>query len=212
MNKTLLLISVLLIGLFILFMIIRNPNIPKTGDFSLITPTKAPPSPTQIPVPTIITTQDESATSSGKDKKDLVTDSVVVTMETSKGTIELLLYKKYAPNTVENFLKKGQSGYYTNLMFHRVEDWVIQGGDPLGNGTGGGEMLTELNDKPFIAGSFGVARKNDIRVSNDSQFFITKKESPHLDRQYTNFGIVTKGMDVVNAIEIGDKILKITIQ
>ena len=93
-----------------------------------------------------------------------------------------------------------------------MEDWVIQGGDPLGNGTGGGKMQTELNNKPFIVGSLGVARGQDINVSNDAQFFITKKESSWLDGQYTNFGIVEKGMDVVEKIQIGDKILGITIE
>lgn len=130
---------------------------------------------------------------------------------TSKGNIEVTFYPQEAPKTVENFLSKAQSGFYKNLTFHRVEDWVIQGGDPLGNGTGGGKMLTELNDKPFVVGSLGVARGPDIKVSNDAQFFITKKDSSHLNGQYTNFGMVTKGMDVVEKIAIGDKILGIQI-
>ena len=138
--------------------------------------------------------------------------SGVITIKTTKGDIALTLFKKDAPKTVENFIKKAKSGFYKNLTFHRVEDWVIQGGDPLGNGTGGGKMQTELNNKPFIVGSLGVARGQDINVSNDAQFFITKKESSWLDGQYTNFGIVEKGMDVVEKIQIGDKILGITIE
>lgn len=134
------------------------------------------------------------------------------TIKTSKGDIEIQLYHEDAPKTVENFVKKAQSDYYKNLTFHRVEDWVIQGGDPLGNGTGGGSIPTELNKKPFGVGAVGVARAGDIKVSNDSQFFITKKDASWLNEQYTNFGQVTKGMDVVNKMEIGDKILSISVQ
>lgn len=129
------------------------------------------------------------------------------TIQTSKGTIELELYEDKAPGTVANFVKKAKEGFYKNLTFHRVEDWVIQGGDPLGNGTGGGKMPTELNDVPFVAGSLGVARGGDIKVSNDSQFFICTTDCNWLTGQYTNFGKVTKGMDIVKKIAINDKIL-----
>lgn len=138
------------------------------------------------------------------------TKSSTVTIKTSKGDIVLSLYPDVAPKTVENFVNKSKSGFYNNLTFHRVEDWVIQGGDPKGNGTGGGDMPVEFNTKPFIVGSLGVASRGDGKIQNDAQFFITKKESSWLNGQYTNFGIVTKGMDVVNKMEIGDKILGIT--
>jgi peptidyl-prolyl cis-trans isomerase B (cyclophilin B) len=131
-------------------------------------------------------------------------------IKTEKGDITLSLYPNDAPKTVANFITKAKSGFYNNLTFHRVEDWVIQGGDPLGNGTGGGNMPTELNNKPFVVGSLGVARGPDIKVSNDAQFFITKTDASWLNSQYTNFGIVTNAMDVVKKIEIGDKILQIT--
>lgn len=133
-------------------------------------------------------------------------------IKTSKGDIEVLLTAQDAPRTVINFINKSETGFYNNLTFHRVEDWVLQGGDPKGDGTGGGLMQTELNSLPFVVGSLGVARGGDIRVSNDSQFFITKTEASHLNQQYTNFGIVTKGMDVVNKMTIGDKILGIKVQ
>lgn len=163
---------------------------------NLVGPSATPtPTPTATPTPTPA-------------KKDFTK----ATIKTSKGDIVLMLYPKDAPNTVANFAQKAQSGFYNNLIFHRVEDWVIQGGDPAGNGTGGGEMPTELNDKPFVVGSLGVARRNDIKVSNDAQFFITKKDSSFLNGQYTNFGIVTSGIDVVNQIQIGDKILSITLE
>lgn len=134
------------------------------------------------------------------------------TIKTSKGEIIMTLYPEDAPLTVSNFVTKAQSGFYNNKTFHRVEDWVIQGGDPKGDGTGGGNMKTELNTKPFVIGSLGVARGGNIEISNDSQFFITKTEADWLDNQYTNFGIVTEGMEVVDQIAIGDKILSITVE
>jgi peptidyl-prolyl cis-trans isomerase B (cyclophilin B) len=117
-----------------------------------------------------------------------------------------------APKTVENFVAKANAGFYNGLVFHRVEDWVVQGGDPRGNGTGGGSMPTELNEKPFVVGSVGVARGPDIRISNDSQFFVCLKPAEWLNRQYTNFGQVTEGMDAVRKIVAQDKIKKITIK
>jgi len=132
-------------------------------------------------------------------------------IKTDKGDIKVGLYENVAPKTVENFTDKAKSGYYQNLIFHRVEDWVVQGGDPLGNGTGGGNIATELSDVPFAIGSLGVARGGDIEVSNDSQFFICTKDCSWLTGQYTNFGEVTEGMEVVNDLEIGDKIISIEI-
>lgn len=133
-------------------------------------------------------------------------------IKTGKGDINLTLFGSDAPGAVKNFVDKAKNGYYKGLMFHRVEDWVVQGGDPKGDGTGGGLMQTELNTKPFVEGSLGVARGGDIKVSNDSQFFITKSEASWLNQQYTNFGIVTNGMDVVKKMEIGDKILAVEVE
>ncbi len=138
-----------------------------------------------------------------------VSNEVTAVIKTDRGNIELTLYPDSEPNTVKNFLAKAKSGFYNNLTFHRVEDWVIQGGDPDGNGTGGGNMPVEFNNKPFVVGAVGVASRGDGKIQNDAQFFITKKDSQFLNGKYTNFGIVTKGMDVVKAIQIGDKILGI---
>ncbi|HYK08596.1 MAG TPA: peptidylprolyl isomerase [Candidatus Eisenbacteria bacterium] len=132
------------------------------------------------------------------------------TISTSKGDITVQLYATEAAQTVNNFAQRAKAGFYKGLIFHRVEDWVVQGGDPLGNGTGGGQMATEINNEPFEVGSLGVARGNDIQISNDSQFFITKTAASWLNNQYTNFGKVTSGMSVVNKLQIGDKILGIT--
>lgn len=134
------------------------------------------------------------------------------TINTSKGSITFELFSEIAPNTVKNFLTKSQSGYYQGLTFHRVEDWVIQGGDPLGNGTGGGKMPTELSQQPFTIGSVGIARGNDINISNDSQFFICKSDCSFLTGQYTIFGQVLNGMEVVNQIQVGDIIQSISLK
>lgn len=136
----------------------------------------------------------------------------LLTIKTNKGDIIIELLPEAAPNTVQNYLQKADSKYYQGLSFHRVEDWVIQGGDPLGNGTGGGKMPTELSNVPFVAGSVGVARGGDINVSNDSQFFICTTDCDWLTGQYTIFGQVKEGMDVVTAIEIGDTIVDVTYQ
>lgn len=133
-------------------------------------------------------------------------------IKTKYGEIKLKLFDDQAPNTVKNFVKKAEEGFYNNLNFHRVEDWVVQGGDPKGNGTGGGSMPTELNDVKFERGSLGVARGGDIKVSNDAQFFICTKDCDWLTGQYTNFGKVTSGMEVVDKIKIGDKILEIALE
>jgi peptidyl-prolyl cis-trans isomerase B (cyclophilin B) len=132
-------------------------------------------------------------------------------IRTSKGDITIELYPDETPKTVANFVQKASSDYYKKLTFHRVEDWVIQGGDPLGTGTGGGKMPTELTKRPFVVGSVGVARGQDITVSNDSQFFICTQDCSWLNEQYTNFGTVTAGMDVVKKIAIGDTIDSVSI-
>ena len=135
-----------------------------------------------------------------------------VKINTSKGEIVLELRPDLAPKTVANFLAKFNSGFCNNLTWHRVEDWVVQGCDPLGNGTGGKtDLPTETSAEPFVVGSVGVARKSFPKeFSNDSQFFITKKDSLFLNNEYTYFGKVITGMDVVNKLAIGDLFLDTT--
>lgn len=138
-----------------------------------------------------------------------------IVIDTTKGKIVAKLYTEPeagVAGTIKNFEDKAKAGYFNGLTFHRVEDWVIQGGDPDGNGTGGGDMPSEYNMVPFGIGALGVARGQDPAINNDSQFFITKTEAGFLDGQYTNWGQVTEGMDVVNAIAIGDKINSITVE
>jgi len=136
------------------------------------------------------------------------------TIELAKGgVVQLALRPDKAPNTVATFIAKAGSGFYNGLTFHRVvADFVVQGGDPKGDGTGGGNQKTELNDLPFCVGALGIARAGDINVSNDSQFFICIGACRFLDKMYTNFGQVTSGMDVASRIQVGDKIKNISVQ
>ncbi len=136
-----------------------------------------------------------------------------VVIATSKGDITLELRPDVAPKTVSNFLLKFNNGFCDNLTWHRVEDWVVQGCDSLGTGTGGETNLpTEISTENFSIGAVGVARKAQPKdLSNDSQFFITKKDSVFLNGEYTYFGKVISGMDVVNKLAVGDKILSTTI-
>lgn len=199
MIKAIIIVIVVIVAAFISLIMISSNN-QNSQQSALDEIAQANPSPTQ-----------PEALPTSTDSGELVTITTAV-INTSKGPITLQLYPQDAPKTVSNFVQKAKSGYYNNLTFHRVEDWVVQGGDPVGNGTGGGDMTTELNNRPFVVGSLGVARGPDIRISNDSQFFITKTEADWLDGQYTNFGIVTDGMDVVKQLKIGDKITSITTQ
>ena len=136
-----------------------------------------------------------------------------VTLEKG-GTIAAALRADKAPLTVANFVAKARACFYDGLVFHRVEPgFVIQGGDPKGNGTGGNNTLpTEPNDLPFVIGALGVARGGDPKVSNDAQFFICTGQCRFLDGQYTNFGLVSAGQDVANAVKVGDKIKSIRVE
>lgn len=143
------------------------------------------------------------------------------TIETDKGKIELVLYPQDAPKTVTNFATLAKNGYYDNLTFHRVEPgFVIQGGDPNGNGTGGSSIYgqkfeDELNPdtasykEGYKQGVLAMA--NSGPNTNGSQFFIMLEDNP-LPNQYTIFGKVTAGLDVVRQIAIGDVIKTITIE
>ena len=129
------------------------------------------------------------------------------TMQTNKGTIELDLFDEDAPVTVENFLKLARDGYYDGVIFHRViEDFMIQGGDPTGTGSGGPGYTfeDEANEHPVARGALAMA--NAGPNTNGSQFFIVTAEAcPWLDGKHTVFGRVTAGMDVVDEISRVDK-------
>ena len=124
------------------------------------------------------------------------------TMKTSEGDIRIELFDDDAPETVANFRKLAEDGFYDGLTFHRViPDFMTQGGCPEGTGTGGpGYMFDdEFNDHKVVRGALAMA--NAGPNTNGSQFFIVTADScPHLDGKHTVFGQVTDGMDVVDAI------------
>jgi peptidyl-prolyl cis-trans isomerase B (cyclophilin B) len=126
------------------------------------------------------------------------------TVETDHGTFELELWNDVAPGHAENFLKLAGKGFYDGLSFHRIiPGFVIQGGCPKGDGTGGPgwNIKAEFNDRQHVPGVLSMARSGHPD-SAGSQFFVclTREQCQHLDRQYTAFGKVTKGMDVVEKI------------
>src|SRR3954451_21142598 len=139
----------------------------------------------------------------------------VMVIETPKGTIVCSLATSSDANvssTIANFEQKAGAGYFNGLKFHRVEDWVIQGGDPTGTGSGGDKMPAEYNTLPFKTGALGVARGPDKSRNSDCQYFIVRRESRFLDGEYTNFGQVIEGMDVVRAITKGDPMTTVTVE
>lgn len=141
----------------------------------------------------------------------------VVTMEIDKlGTIKMELYPQIAPETVENFISLVKRGFYDGLIFHRVIDgFMIQGGDPNGNGSGGAEynIIGEFsnngikNDLVHERGVLSMARAGDPN-SASSQFFIVTTDSPHLNGDYAAFGKVLEGMDVADKIVKSSVIIK----
>jgi peptidyl-prolyl cis-trans isomerase B (cyclophilin B) len=126
----------------------------------------------------------------------------VATVETNMGTFSFVMYPKDAPNTVQNFVKLANQGFYNGTIFHRIiKRFMIQGGDPTGTGTGGPgyTINAEFNDRKHLVGTVSMARSADPN-SAGSQFFICVAPSPHLNGQYTAFGEVIEGIDVVLAI------------
>jgi len=136
------------------------------------------------------------------------------TVHTSQGDFTLKLDPKAAPVTVNNFVYLSQHGYYNGLSFHRVvPGFVVQGGDPLGNGTGGPgyKLPDETNPAPWLKGSVGMA--SSAAGVNGSQFFILIGDAPHLTGAgtFNHFGVVSSGQDVVDQIKIGATITSIDI-
>ena len=132
------------------------------------------------------------------------------TLRTTKGAVTIELYASDALNTVKNFVRLAQKGYYDNLSFHRVvPDFVAQGGDPAGTGMGGPgyAIRCEINTRPYRTGAVGMALAG--KDTGGSQFFITHSPQPHLDAGYTVFGRVTEGQSVVDALTVGDRVLRI---
>lgn len=124
------------------------------------------------------------------------------TMDTSAGQISIELWPDVAPGHVNAFVFLAREGFYEGVIFHRViPGFMIQGGDPTGTGTGGPgyRLKQEFNDRKHTRGVLSAARTADPN-SAGSQFFLMHADAPHLDGQYTAYGKVTSGMDVVDAI------------
>jgi len=142
-----------------------------------------------------------------------MTKNPIVVFETTKGTFKAEIYVAEAPITGNNFMKLVRSKFYDNLTFHRVEPgFVVQGGDPSGDGTGGSPDKIELEIKPTLRhklGALGMARSQD-RNSASSQFYFVTGPASFLDGNYAVFGQVQgSGMDIVQTIKVGDRMTKV---
>ena len=136
----------------------------------------------------------------------------VITLEKG-GEIRMEFYPADAPKTVENFVTLAKKGFYNGLTFHRVvPDFVVQGGCPKGNGTGGPgyQVKAEFNKQKHLRGTVAMARSQDPD-SAGCQFYICYGATPHLDGQYTVFGKVVAGMELVDRIKQGDRMTSVAI-
>lgn len=150
----------------------------------------------------------EETTSASTDTTNYKSSYTAIIDVKDYGKIEVELYEELAPITVKNFVDLAKDGFYDGLTFHRIiTGFMIQGGDPLGNGTGGSKKTIKgefaqngvENNLSHTRGVISMARSNDPD-SASSQFFIVQADSTHLDGQYAAFGKVTKGMDIVDKI------------
>ena len=137
-------------------------------------------------------------------------------IHTDKGVMKIEFYDQDAPNTVKNFVELAKKGYYDGLTFHRViPDFVIQGGCPLGTGTGGPgyKIDCELNGGNQFHDRGVLSMAHAGRNTGGSQFFIchSRRNTAHLDRNHTCFGKVVEGLDVIDAIRQGDRMTKVLI-
>ncbi len=136
------------------------------------------------------------------------------TIETSKGTLVVELHAQHAPKTVNNFVFLARQGFYDGLKFHRViSNFMVQGGDPTGTGSGGPgyKFEDETRGNPMTHETGVLSMANAGANTNGSQFFITHSPQPHLNGKHTVFGKVSEGQDVVNAIRQNDVMTKVTI-
>lgn len=166
------------------------------------------------------TTLDEEDVPESKEKIKVENNKIAV-IETDKGTIKFSFYPDEAPKTVENFVKLANEGFYDGCKFHRVvAGFVIQGGDPNskdddptndGQGGPGYTIVAEFSDLKHEEGTVAMARKSEPN-SGGSQFYICLEAQPNLNGQYTVFGQVTEGLNVIQKIEKGDAMSKVYIE
>jgi cyclophilin family peptidyl-prolyl cis-trans isomerase len=139
-----------------------------------------------------------------------------VEVRTTKGTLRFELFADEAPLHVHNFLEQALRDRYDGTLWHRVvPDFVIQGGDSRGDGNGGGtwrgaadSLRHEISPRKYVRGSLGMPRNEDPE-SGGSQLFVTHRATPHLDGRYTIFGELRAGFDVLDEIEVGDRIVDV---
>ena len=143
-----------------------------------------------------------------------VSKNYSVSIATNRGTIELELYPQHAPQTVNNFVFLAGQGFYDDVTFHRViADFMIQGGDPTGSGSGGPgyRFVDECDGNPLKHDAYAISMANAGPNTNGSQFFITHLATPHLDGKHTVFGKVTSGEDIVDAVQQGDTMVSVEV-
>jgi peptidyl-prolyl cis-trans isomerase B (cyclophilin B) len=137
-----------------------------------------------------------------------------VRIETDKGDILFTFFPDDAPVHTAAFMKLAEAGFYDGLTFHRVEPgFVVQGGDPDGNGTGGPgyKLKAEFNKRPHLRGTVAMARSS-MPDSAGSQFYICLDDARFLDNNYTVFGQMTEGFDALDAVRKGDSMKKVTVE
>jgi len=145
-------------------------------------------------------------------KEKIMSESNIVKVELESGVVTIELYPDVAPETVKSFKTLINKGFYDGLTFHRViPGFMAQGGDPEGTGMGGPgfNLKAEFNDKKHVRGTLAMARSGDPD-SAGSQFYICFGPQPHLDGQYTIFGQVTDGMELIDDLKNGSLIKKMT--
>lgn len=209
--------ALIALGLFSALFLLRGSQTRNEEPVAIASPTveaTPSPSPTWTPSPTAGNEPRKS-----NPNPDLSVDAsglskATVILTTNKGQIRYKFYPQDAPNTVKRLVELINQGFYNGLTFHRVvPGFVVQGGDPVGNGTGGsGQRLkAEFNNRRHVEGAVAMARAADPD-SADSQFYITLGTQPHLDHSYTVFGQVVEGMDVAQKLVPGDKMLSVVIE
>ena len=137
-----------------------------------------------------------------------------VSVETEKGTMEIELFAKDAPMTVNNFIFLAREGFYDGVSFHRViPNFMIQGGDPTGSGSGGPgyRFADEFDGNPNRHETGSLSMANAGPATNGSQFFICHGPQPHLDGKHTVFGKITSDQAIVDSIAQGDSMVKVTV-
>lgn len=178
---------------------------PSPAELNFVSNTSTSPKPSELP----LARNKKLAQFPGILKPEILQNKEAV-IQTNKGNIALQIYPE-ASMAASNFMVLAANGFYDGLKFHRVEDWVAQGGDPQGTGSGGPgyQFPDEPVNRAYVKGI--VAMANSGPNTNGSQFFILKKDTP-LPPKYTIFGVVISGQEVVDQLVIGDVMQKVVIQ